>query len=73
MRPDLLEAQACVDWTVSQLPSFQDRLLGWVRANVHVVVKEEGPKEVHNPVVIAEKTPLPLEFNVEAGAYAPSP
>ena len=69
MRNDLLQAKACVDWAVSNLPDFQDRLDAWMHESVHLVVKEVSSNASHNVLVAEEKEPLPLVFNAEAGAY----
>jgi hypothetical protein len=69
MNDDLQHAQASVDWAVAQFPAFQARLRGWLDANVNVVVKELPANFAHDSVIAIEKEPLPLFFNVEAGAY----
>jgi hypothetical protein len=69
MRDDLLHALASVDWAVSNLPAFKARIDAWLNGNVHLVLREQ-PADVANDVLVAEeKAPLPLEFQVEAGAY----
>jgi hypothetical protein len=68
-RSDLLPAQASVDWAVAQFPAFQARLDVWLRDNIHVVVKELETDTPNNVILAVEKEPLPLAFNVEAGAY----
>jgi hypothetical protein len=69
MQNDLLHAQASVDWAVAQFPAFQARLDGWLDANIDVSIKELPPNVPNNLIVATEKAPLPLAFNVEAGAY----
>jgi hypothetical protein len=69
MRDDLLDAQASVDWAVSQLPAFSEKLGTWLGLNVEVGIKDVPPPATHNPIVAIEKAPLPLFFNVEMGAY----
>jgi len=69
MRADLSPAQASVDWAVAQLPAFQGRLDIWLRDNIQVVVKELPADTPNNVILAVEKEPLPLAFNVEAGAY----
>jgi len=69
MRPDLLEAQANIDWPVSHFDSLQVRLGAWMHDNIHVVIKDQ-PAESPNDVMVAlVKEPLPLILNVEVGAY----
>jgi hypothetical protein len=69
MQSDLFHAQASVDWAVAQFPAFQARLDAWLNANVHASIKELPPGVPNNLIVAAEKEPLPLVFQVEAGAY----
>jgi hypothetical protein len=69
MRPDLLEAQASIDWPSSQFLSFHARLEEWLKANVRIEIRDLDPPATHNPIVAVEKELLPLAFSVEAGAY----
>jgi hypothetical protein len=69
MRDDLLDAQACVDWAVSQFPALQQRINSWLSVNVHIGVEETPPPATHDPIVAIENAALPLAFNVEVGAY----
>ena len=69
MRDDLLAARASVDWAVAQLPAFQSRLDAWLKGNIDVVVKELPADTPNNVILAMEKEPLPLAFQVEAGAY----
>ena len=69
MRPDLLDAQAAIDWTKAQLPSFEQRLDAWMDDNLYVRVKETEPDTADNVVEIAHREFFPLSFNVEVGAY----
>ena len=69
MKDHLLPAQACLDWTVSQLPSFDERISKWLRVNVNITTEDAPAPETHNPVIAFEKEPFPLAFNVEFGAY----
>jgi len=69
VRDDLLDAQACVDWTVANLDGFEQRLVAWLKANIYVAIKELPPHEADNLVVAIQRQPLTLAFNVEAGAF----
>jgi hypothetical protein len=69
MRPDLLEAQACVDWAESKLPDFANRMAGWLDDNVYVIVEDEPAPATYDSVVARQKQPFPLAFHVEFGAY----
>jgi hypothetical protein len=69
MRADLLDAQATVDWAITQFPTFQSRLKAWASDNINLVVREDKLKPTHNLYVAIAKEPLPFSFSVEAGAY----
>jgi hypothetical protein len=69
MRPDLIHAQASVNWTVSQLPSFRDRINKWLRDNIYVDFDDPDPNVPNDVVVVVERELFPLSFMVEAGAY----
>jgi hypothetical protein len=43
MRDDLLHAQASVDWAISQLLAFSERLGSWLSLNVEVGVRDVPP------------------------------
>ena len=73
MRADLLNAQASVDWPVSQFPSFRDRMNSWLRKNITVAVEDGDPSIPNDIVVAVEKELFPLSFMVEAGAYLNAP
>ena len=69
MRDDLLPALASVDWAESNLPAFKARIDTWLNSNVHLVPREQPPDVPNDVLVAEEKAPLPLAFQVEAGAY----
>jgi hypothetical protein len=69
MRVDLLHAQASIDWSVAQLPSFQSRLNAWLDLNIEAGIIDFDQNSPDWFVVAIEKAPLPLEFLVEAGVY----
>jgi hypothetical protein len=69
MRDDLLHAQASIDWTVAQLPSFRDRIQSWVQKNIYVAIEQSDASTPNDIVVAVEKEFFPLSFMVEAGAY----
>jgi hypothetical protein len=66
VRDDLLDAQACVDWTAAQFASLEDRINGWLRLNVVVEPEDAGPSNV---LVAVQRDELPRSLNVEIGAY----
>ena len=69
MRPDLLEAQACVDWPMSQLGDLSKRLEEWLARGVTIEIKELPPPAVSNLITAVENELLPLHFQAEVGAY----
>jgi hypothetical protein len=66
MRPDLLEAQACIDWAMGQLPDLSIRLDEWLKRGVTIEVKELPDT---NLIIAVENELLPLSFQAEVGAY----
>lgn len=69
MRPDLLDAQASIDWPSSQFLSFHARLEEWLKVNVGIEIRDLPPPAEYNPIVAVERELLPLVFSVEAGSY----
>jgi hypothetical protein len=69
MRDDILHAQASVDWAVSNFPAFEERLNSFVKGNLDIVLEDNASNSAYYSLVVIEKSPLPLAFNVEAGAY----
>lgn len=66
MRDDLLDAQACIDWTVEQLPMLEERINSWLKLNVVVEVEDAG---LSNVLVAVQRDDLPRPLTVEIGAY----
>jgi hypothetical protein len=66
MRPDLLEAQACIDWVMGQIPDLSKRLDEWLKRGVTIEVKELPDTDL---IVAVENELLPLSFQAEVGAY----
>jgi hypothetical protein len=69
MRPDLLEAQACVDWPMSQLADLSKRLEEWLARGVTIELKELPPPADSNLIIAMENELLPLHFQAEVSAY----
>jgi hypothetical protein len=69
MHPDLLEAQASVDWALSQLPGLAKRLDDWMDRSIVMELRDPGAVAEHNLIIGVQKELLPLSFNVEVGAY----
>jgi hypothetical protein len=68
MRDDLLDAQAAVEWAVTQIELLQDGLLKWQQRRPYGVVTERDPKSGEYLLVAVEKIPLPLTMNAWVGA-----
>jgi hypothetical protein len=66
---DLVDAQACIDWTLDQLPGLQNCINAWLIANVKVEVEDPDPGVPNNIIVAIQREELPRAFNVEIGAY----
>ncbi|MDA9502387.1 hypothetical protein [Bradyrhizobium sp. CCBAU 11357] len=66
MRPDLLEAQACIDWVMGQLPDLSKRMDEWLARGVTIEIKELPDT---NLIVAIENELLPLSFQAEVGSY----
>lgn len=69
MRPDLLEAQACIDWPTSQIGDLSKRLEEWLARGVTIEIKELPPPAESNLLIAVENELLPLHFQAEVGAY----
>jgi hypothetical protein len=66
---DLLDATASVDWAVSNFPSFEARLNGWLKANLDLVVKNLPSNAGKDGLILVQKEPIPRLLNAEVGAY----
>jgi hypothetical protein len=69
MRDDLLHAEASVNWPITQLPSFTERIEHWLRDNIEIIIEVQPAPATHDIVIVVKKDSLPLSFNVEFGAY----
>lgn len=64
---DILTAAECINWTLSKIPQFQNRLHRWIEKNVSIELEDTGSE---NDIVVATGNErFPLAFNVEYGAY----
>lgn len=68
-RIDLELAHASIDWAETNLPLFKSRINEWLKCNLDVVYRDVDANTSEQLAVIVEKSPLPLLFSVEAGAY----
>lgn len=69
MRLDLLEAQAGVDWPISQFGDLSKRFDEWLKRGVMIELKEPPPPNDQNLIIAIENGLLPLHFQAEVGAY----
>jgi hypothetical protein len=67
MRDDLLDAQASINWAVSQIPVLQRRFMVWQRSCPYESVVELDPETGDKLVVVRRTRPADLSFNTEAG------
>lgn len=68
MRPDLLDAQAAVDWAIAQIPILAARIERWRKGRPYLTVTEPDSQPGKEVVKVALREPLPREVNAEAGA-----
>jgi len=67
MRDDLLDADTCVDWAVSQIPILQDGFDAWTQGRPYLIEIEQDAKTgIYNVVAysLGGFGPMP---NVQAG------
>ena len=69
MRDDLLDAQASVDWAMTQAETFNKRIESWASVNLNTLIEDTPAPAREDRVVAILKEPLPRVFNVEFGAY----
>lgn len=67
--PGIAFAHASIDWAVSKLPAFQEKMQAWVDLNVALHIKQIDSDPAHNMLVALDKASPPLSFSVETGAY----
>ena len=68
MRPDLLHAQAAVDWAVAQFPILEQRINGWLETCVCPSVIKFDAQRGKNAIKVRVDNPIPLIINAEVGA-----
>ena len=68
MRDDLLDAQAAVDWGISQLPILAGRLRSWQETGLETVIVDLNPQTGRKALVVRERAPLPTIVHAEVGA-----
>ncbi|MGJ0513120.1 hypothetical protein [Methylocystis sp.] len=68
MCADLAYAHASIDWAVSNLPAFEQRMQAWLNLNIDVRIRNIESDPANNMLVAFEKEPMPLVFSAEFGA-----
>jgi hypothetical protein len=69
---DLLDAQASVDWAVTQIPILQDKLAAWNAKRPYEIMTEIDPKTGANLLVAYLMGPLDPIVNAELGVIVNS-
>ena len=72
MRDDLLDAQAAVDWAVSQNHVLHQRVMAFINGKPYAVVQEVDPHSRQKVTKIAKVTPIPRVIKAETGAIVHS-
>jgi hypothetical protein len=67
MRNDLLEAQACIDWAIAQLPILKGRLAKWLESRPYLAVTHKDAETGEETIQIEERQSIPLIINAETG------
>jgi hypothetical protein len=68
VRDDLLDAQACVDWAVSQLRLLSERIEAWTNDAPYRLVEEPRPETGQKLIKLSDVKPIPAIINAEVGA-----
>lgn len=68
MRPDLLDAEAAIDWAVSQLPVLEERIETWRRGKPYAVRIDVNTNPGKKLYRLVDVRPLDPVINAEAGA-----
>jgi hypothetical protein len=68
MRNDLLDAQAAVDWAVSQIPAFQQSITSWERDSTYVLMVEPDADPAFKLLAAYPQKPFDRQINAAAGA-----
>jgi hypothetical protein len=72
MHDDLLDAQACVDWAISQLQVLQGRIEAWKKDSPYRLFEELHPERGLKLIKLRDIKPVPPIINAEAGAIVNS-
>jgi hypothetical protein len=68
VRADLLDAQACVDWALSQLPLLRERIETWRNDAPYRLVEEPHPETGQKLIKLSDVKPIPAIINAEVGS-----
>ena len=67
MRPDLLPAQAAIDWAVSDLPNLRSRLNTWGNDSPYTLFGDVDTQPGKKIIRLRNVKPIPLIATAEAG------
>jgi hypothetical protein len=67
MRDDLLDAQSSVDWAISQIPIFQEKIASWNAKRPYEIMVEIDPQTSDYLLVAYSMGPLDPIVNAELG------
>lgn len=68
MRPDLLDAEAAIDWAIAQLPVLSERIIAWRRDKPYTIVIDSDSEPGKKLYRLSNIKPLSPLINAEAGA-----
>lgn len=72
MRPDLLDAEASIDWAVAQIPVLQERIVAWRRDKPYAIRIDTDSEPGKKLYRVCDIKPLDPIINAEAGAIVHS-
>lgn len=67
MRDDLLDAEAAIDWAVSDLPIFQQRINAWLGDKPYTLFRDFDSDATKQIIRLRNVKPIPRPLNAEAG------
>jgi predicted nucleic acid-binding protein len=68
MRDDLLDAQASVDWAVTQIETVKDEFIRWDERRPYRIFIENDSQSGDDLLIAQIETPLPLQLSAAVGS-----
>jgi hypothetical protein len=68
MRPDLLDAEAAIDWAVAQLPTLTERVIRWKQTKPYTIAIDADSEPGKKVYRFSDIKPIDPIINAEAGA-----